>query len=195
MPSFGIKATQSWKGKVYSAKTREVYDGNPTYITDTFRAYDSLEDSIADYFNLICKSERYRKALTAETPKEQIEAIKNGGYATDPEYVTLIMNIINGYNLSTYDNKDTKNPYQIGQNYVLQVNLNVRNGAGTYFDKKTFDQLTPNAKLHSLKQKTAILKKGTIVTCQETKQESDNIWIRIPSGWICGVYGGKIYVR
>ena len=37
---FGIKAFESWKGKTYSARTREVYDNNPVFINDTFRAYN-----------------------------------------------------------------------------------------------------------------------------------------------------------
>lgn len=100
---FGIKATSSWKGKKYNAKTKEVIDGSSIIITDCFRAYDSYEESIADYFNLICKSERYRKALVTDSPKECITAIKNGGYATDPNYVDKIMSIILTNDLVKYD--------------------------------------------------------------------------------------------
>ena len=193
---FGIKAFESWKGKTYSAKTREVYEGNPVTITDKFRAYDSIEESVSDYFNLICKSERYRKALVSENPKECIEAIKNGGYATDLDYVKLVMNIITNYDLIRYDKTQIEEPYIVGKNYTLQVNLNVRQGAGTYFDKKLYKDLTPNAKIHAIYGKYGILKKGTIVTCLEVKHvNSDDIWIRIPSGWIAGFYGGKWYVK
>ena len=39
---FGIKAGTSWKGRVYSTKTQECYDGvNFTTVTALFRAYDS----------------------------------------------------------------------------------------------------------------------------------------------------------
>lgn len=74
---FGIKATKSWRGKVYNAKTKECYDGKTyTTIEACFRAYDSLEDGISDYFDLITKSARYRKACTANSPLECITAIK-----------------------------------------------------------------------------------------------------------------------
>ena len=195
---FGIKAFENWKGKTYSAKTKEVYEGNPVTITDKFRAYDSIEESIEDYFNLICKSERYRKALVAESPKEYIEAIKAGGYATDPDYVKLVLNVVKSYNLEMYDTD--KNPldnmYEIGKNYILQVNLNVRQGAGTYYDQKLYKDLTPNAKIHAVFGKYGVLKKGTIVTCLENKiVNGGDVWIRIPSGWIAAFYGGKYYVR
>lgn len=108
---FGIKATSSWKGKVYNANTQECYDGSTyTNITACFRAYNSLEESISDYFDLITKLERYRKATLAETPLECITAIKNGGYATSPTYINTIMSIINNNNLTKYDNvEDVEN--------------------------------------------------------------------------------------
>ena len=108
---FGIKATSSWKGKVYNSNTQECYDGvSYTNITACFRAYDSLAESISDYFDLITKLERYRKATVAETPLECITAIKNGGYATSPTYINTIMSIINSNNLTKYDNvEDVEN--------------------------------------------------------------------------------------
>ena len=108
---FGIKATSSWKGKVYNSNTQECYDGvSYTNITACFRAYDNLAESISDYFDLITKLERYRKATVAETPLDCITAIKNGGYATSPTYINTIMSIINSNNLTKYDNvKDVEN--------------------------------------------------------------------------------------
>ena len=82
---FGIKATQNWKGKVYNARTQECYDGKTyTNITACFRAYNSLAESISDYFDLITKLERYRKATVAETPLECITAIKKRGICYKP---------------------------------------------------------------------------------------------------------------
>lgn len=109
---FGIKATSTWKGKVYNSNTKECYDGiNYTNINACFRAYDSLEQSIYDYFELITKSERYKKAINTKSPLECITAIKNGGYATSPTYINTIMAIINSNNLTKYDNVDNvENP-------------------------------------------------------------------------------------
>ena len=108
---FGIKATSSWKGKVYNANTQECYDGSTyTNITACFRAYNSLAESISDYFDLITKLERYRKACVSNSPLECITAIKNGGYATSPTYINTIMSIINSNNLTKYDNvEDVQN--------------------------------------------------------------------------------------
>jgi flagellum-specific peptidoglycan hydrolase FlgJ len=101
---FGIKATNSWKGKVYSSKTKECYDGvNYTTITDAFRAYDSLEESVADYYDLITSNSRYKAAVNETDANKCITAIKTGGYATSPTYIDNVMSIVNTNNLTRYD--------------------------------------------------------------------------------------------
>lgn len=104
---FGIKATSSWKGKIYNANTNEFVNNGSEYkyinIMACFRAYNNLEDSIKDYFDLITGLDRYKKAIHAQSPLECITAIKNGGYATSPTYINTIMSIINSNNLTKYD--------------------------------------------------------------------------------------------
>lgn len=108
---FGIKVGKSkvhfgsaWKDKAYSTITKECYDGKTyTNITDMFRAYDCIEDSIEDYFDMLSACSRYKGCICEPDPRKAITAIKNGGYATDPAYVSTIMSIINTYNLTRYD--------------------------------------------------------------------------------------------
>lgn len=109
---FGIKATSSWKGKVYNANTNEFITSDNKYINimACFRAYNSLQESISDYFDLITGLDRYKKAIHTQSPLECITAIKNGGYATSPTYINTIMSIINTNNLTQYDNvEDVEN--------------------------------------------------------------------------------------
>lgn len=201
---FGIKATKTWKGKVYNAKTKECYDGvNYTDIRTCFRAYDSLEESIKDYFDLICKSSRYKKALNCKSAEECITAIKNGGYATSPVYVQTIMSIINTNKLTKYDKIETvenvensKIPtYKIGKVYTLQVNLKVRAGTGISARQKLYSELTADGKKHAYNQKYAVLKKGTKVTCKSILKNENDIWLQIPSGYVAGYYQGKDYIK
>lgn len=126
---FGIKVGKSawkfgtaWKGAAYKTGTTEYYDGkNPTKIADYFRAYGSIEDSVEDYFDLLCTASRYRNALNRATPRECIEGIQQGPYATDPKYVSIIMSIVNTYNLTVYDSGNApvvetpkkNNPYPV----------------------------------------------------------------------------------
>ena len=107
---------KAWKDKAYSTTTKECYDGK-TYqnIVDMFRAYDSVEDATEDYMDMLCSCSRYKKALNCSSPRISIYEIKNGGYATAPDYITTIMNIIRKYELEKYDpgNGDTHNPYTV----------------------------------------------------------------------------------
>lgn len=108
---FGVKVGNSayhfgkaWKGAAYKTGTTEYYDGKTaSKIVDWFRQYSTVEDSIEDYMDMLCHCQRYKKALNRATPKESIQAIIDGGYATGPAYVSAIMNLINTYNLTQYD--------------------------------------------------------------------------------------------
>lgn len=102
---FGIKATKSWVnaakygGKVYNAKTKECYDGATyTSITACFRAYNSLDDSVRDYFDLI-EGKRYAASLQASSVAEAIKIIHEGGYATSPTYQSTILNFYREINV------------------------------------------------------------------------------------------------
>lgn len=78
--------------------------------------------------------------------------------------------------------------YKVGKVYTVKVdNLNVRTGAGTSFSKKTKKQLTADGQKHS--NKNGQLMKGTEVTCLAKKKNGSNVWIQIPSGWVCAYYG------
>ena len=118
---FGIKASGNWRGKVYNANTKECYDGlSMTNINACFRAYNTLEESIEDYFNLILGLSRYSKAINTSSPLECITAIKNGGYATDPNYINTIMSIINSNNLTQYDVIETLEESKKETVYIVQ---------------------------------------------------------------------------
>lgn len=102
---FGIKATKSWVnaakygGKVYNSKTKECYNGKTyTSISACFRAYNSLDDSVRDYFDLI-EGKRYAASLKASTVAEAIKIIHEGGYATSPTYQSTILNFYREINV------------------------------------------------------------------------------------------------
>lgn len=108
---FGIKVGSSkahfgtaWKDKAYSTKTKECYDGK-TYvsITDMFRAYDSIREAVEDYYDMLGACSRYAGCIGVTDPVQSITAIKNGGYATSPTYISTITSIVKKYNLTQYD--------------------------------------------------------------------------------------------
>ena len=96
---------------------------------------------------------------------------------------------------STTTNQNTSAPsYTVGKTYTAQVELNVRKAAGTGSARVGYSGLTANAKTHD-KDKDGAIDKGTRVTCQAIKKIGNDIWIKIPSGWIAAYYNGKLYVK
>ena len=82
--------------------------------------------------------------------------------------------------------------YKIGSTYTLKANLRVRKSAGGAQKKRS--ELTPNARSHSFNQTYAVLKSGTRVTVLAIKRVGKYTWVKIPSGWVCAVEGGRIYI-
>ena len=93
---YGIKATKDWKGKVVTMRTDEFYNGVKSDVNGTFRAYGSFLDSTKDYVKFLKENKRYVNGgvFDANTPEEQIQALKNSGYATAPNYVSNVMSVI-----------------------------------------------------------------------------------------------------
>lgn len=90
--------------------------------------------------------------------------------------------------------KMTTPTYAVGQTYTLQVELNVRRGAGTNYGKKSHTELTASGQTHDVNGDGA-LDKGTRVTCLEVRTVESDIWIRCPSGWLAAYYNGKTYIK
>lgn len=190
---FGIKAGSGWKGKVYSSYTNEVYDGVESTEYATFRAYDSIEESIKDYYKLI--KNNYKKALNCNTQKESIQAIKNGGYATDPDYVSKIMSIINSNDfIEKYDLPDDKE-YTTGHYIVVADVLTVRRTPKIEeYNWLRYSQLTSNAQKQIYEKsgyKPNGLVKGVECDVSEIKKADGYTWGKIPSGWIALEYCKK----
>lgn len=129
----GVRYGDAWKGKSYNTKTKEFY-GQYVSIRDNFRAYDTVDEAVEDYMDLLCSLSRYNAAVCETDPKKCITAIKNGGYATSPTYINTIMSIIDKHDLTKYDdvvtdkNSEDKIPTlrrgDLGQNVVhLQTRL------------------------------------------------------------------------
>lgn len=84
--------------------------------------------------------------------------------------------------------------FKIGRNYTLKADMYVRDSAGG--QKKPFTKMSVNAKANGYADKdgNGILKKGTVVTCKDIQGRDGGVWIKIPSGWVCGIgKSGTVY--
>jgi flagellum-specific peptidoglycan hydrolase FlgJ len=93
---FGIKCTADWKGKSYYKDDDQV--------NDCFRVYDKPEDSFRDHSEFL-KRKRYAHLfeLDKNDYKGWAQGLKDAGYATNPKYPQLLVNIIEKYRLDQYD--------------------------------------------------------------------------------------------
>ena len=105
---FGIKAGTKWNGKSVNLQTNEEFEpGITSTITDAFRVYDSMEEGIQGYFDLI-QLKRYANLKGVTDPVEYCNLIKRDGYATDSKYVDTLLAVIKENNLTQYDTLSSK---------------------------------------------------------------------------------------
>lgn len=121
---FGMKCSLSgntwggsaWDGKSkYTKKTQEYENGQYVTVTADFRKYPSVDKSIADHSAYLLgamngSKKRYEGLKGCLDYKKAIQIIKDGGYATSPDYVTKICNIIEKWDLTAYDIENATTP-------------------------------------------------------------------------------------
>jgi peptidoglycan hydrolase FlgJ len=92
---FGIKAGANWTGARAVADTVEFNGTVAKRQQAVFRAYDSIQDSVNDYVKLLGSSPRYSAALSSGSdPAAFVQAMGSSGYATDPQYVNKLKQIL-----------------------------------------------------------------------------------------------------
>ncbi len=94
---FGIKCHTDWKGdKVY-------YDDDAK--DECFRKYDHVEDSYRDHSEFLYGKTRYAALfeLDPDDYKGWAKGLKEAGYATNPKYADLLINLIEEYELNKFD--------------------------------------------------------------------------------------------
>jgi len=94
---FGIKCHNDWKGKTYHQDDDEK--------DECFRSYKKAEDSYRDHSLFLTRGSRYAFLFDLKITdyKGWAKGLKTAGYATNPKYPELLINLIEKYNLNQYD--------------------------------------------------------------------------------------------
>jgi len=87
---FNIKSKD---GQGTRATTKEFIDGQPISQPSTFKNYASPLESVKDLNAWASKAPGFKEA---KTYRQAVEAIYNAGYATDPNYVTKTLGVLEG---------------------------------------------------------------------------------------------------
>ena len=190
---FGLKCGKYWKGNSINMRTKEEISGTLVDVSDNFRVYRTDADGVAGFFDFIA-TKRYENLQKCTTPKEWLETIKNDGYCTASNYVDVCMKYVDILLTQDYDNTRNLPTYKKGCTYTLLDNMMVRKNPLRTSPLVGYNGLTVDGKKHD-KNKNGALDKGTIVTCKDVYYYSDEVWIKIPSGWVCGYDANNIYAK
>ena len=97
---FGIKCHDGWRGK----KFRQDDDAK----NECFRKYKNAIDSYTDHSYFLTSRPRYNSLfdLPITDYKSWAHGLKAAGYATNPKYAKLLIDIIEEYQLYRYDTKE-----------------------------------------------------------------------------------------
>ena len=93
---FGIK------GDGADLATSEYIDGEYINTVCSFEVFESVADSVKGYYQLICDSGLYDEGINNNNFVESINSI-GAIYATDPDYSSKIIDIINDFDLTSWD--------------------------------------------------------------------------------------------
>lgn len=119
--------------------------------------------------------------------------LKRGDILVRPGSHTIMV-LENGTSATATVPKTTTPSYIVGSVYTLGTNLYVRDLP--FGEKVKFSCITANAQQNAKFDSygNAILKEGTRVTCKAVRKETNSTWILIPSGWVCAIEAGKVYI-
>lgn len=134
----GKTAKKYWSGKFFVSRTKEEYTvGTHTIIKSAFRAYDSVEQCVFNYYELLNTS-LYKKVASNVDYKTQMQQIKDCGYMTSSTEVNSVISLIEKYNLTIYDIKnDSENSIEKEMNsatvYTVEKNDTLWGIASKYY--------------------------------------------------------------
>lgn len=93
---FGIKCKKDWTGQTI------LHDDDLK--SECFRKYESAYDSYIDHSDFLKKNPRYAALFRLDINDYQAwsKGLRIAGYATNPQYATRLINLIETYNLNSY---------------------------------------------------------------------------------------------
>jgi len=100
---FGVKADRAWKGPVISMDTYEVINGVRVMVPAIWRAYPDWLACLRDRASFFRKNPRYSACFKETTGPGWCRAVAAAGYATDPDYAKKLLAMIDGRNLTRFD--------------------------------------------------------------------------------------------
>lgn len=112
---FGIK------GDGAILDTTEYINGEYVNVKDSFKAYPNISASVQGLYDLM-QWGHYDRATSCIDYEEECRMIQACGYATDPDYADKLINIVNSYQLTMFNNiKETEEPETPVKEHIYTV--------------------------------------------------------------------------
>ena len=176
---FGIKCGGSWTGPYML-----VNDDAPN---EHFRVYKSVRDSYIDHSKFLTVNKRYAGLfkLHLYDYKGWAQGLKAAGYATNPRYAQILIQLIEDYNLEKVDRLSSKNFRSNGANssgtgFSHAVNICNRNFYTIARESDTFRSIAEEMGVSERKlrkynevDKHYVLQAGDIVYFEKKQRQAD----------------------
>ena len=123
---FGIKCHLGWEGGYIIEDDDEK--------GECFRKYNKVDDSYRDHSLFLTERDRYAFLFNYKITayKKWAKGLKKAGYATNPRYATLLIDLIEKYNLNQFDKGGgQKEKFYIASSYGIPYLI----GVGLYYSK------------------------------------------------------------
>jgi flagellum-specific peptidoglycan hydrolase FlgJ len=132
---FGIKG----QGDTY--QTKEFVNGKWITVAANFRVYDTFEGSVRDHNQMLKRMKRYAAVIGERDYKKAADAIWRAGYATDPTYPIKLINLIEAYELTKYDDWEDDEMDKADANKLIALCSREWNNAKTSQEKVEWNRL------------------------------------------------------
>ncbi len=100
---FGIKADSRWRGETITLNTREFIRNQWVVVPAKWRKYTSWQASIDDHAAFLKLNPRYKACFLCTTASAFAHALAQAGYATDPDYASKLIALMNRHQLQSLD--------------------------------------------------------------------------------------------
>lgn len=100
---FDVKADSSWHGPVFNLASGEVLNGKEVVVPCSWRKYGSWAESLEDRVRFFKQNRRYASCWQQTTGAGWARAVQLAGFATDPNYATKLIAVMDGRNLQRFD--------------------------------------------------------------------------------------------
>ena len=177
---FGIKTGGHWNGP-YILRDDDLPN-------EKFRVYKSAKDSYEDHSKFLYGKPRYANLFKLSTRdyKGWAHGLKKSGYATNPRYGYMLVDLIEKYDLTQFDGKKYKNKtrspkkdpfadhpiHMCNQNYYVFANP-----GDTYKSlSKTLRKSERKLRKYNEVDKNYVLRPGDIVYLGKKESKADKTW-------------------